>query len=146
MFTPADSDTLQLDQPRLVSTAVAKGRPLNRLWSTVEAREQGGARSSRALPSLFFTTGGCAFELPDRLAAGSADASKTGDEFRERAARLGRAGDEDEGEGARAMLQRLSENAGFADDAADFASAGARRNLLRNCDSSFRSAAPGLRC
>ena len=105
MCAPADSDTLQLDQPRLVSTAVAKGRPLNRLWSTVEAREQGGARSSRAVPSFVVTTGGCAFERADRLAADSADASKFGVDFRERAARLGCAGDENEGEGPRAELQ-----------------------------------------
>ena len=84
--------------------------------------------------------------MADAAAADTASAPEFGRLFPEYASQLGFSGEECKASGPRCEIGRVSKATGSIEQIPQFADAGAKLNIPRNCDARLRPAASGLRC
>ena len=118
---------------------------LGQLWRGVKA--SGGAKnfSDRSDPSVYISRGRRAFQLAGAVAADSAESSEFGRSSSVRAAELGLTAEECDSMGPRAKLKKVAGCACSLGQTNQFPKAGAQLCLQKNCDSSLRAAASGMR-
>ena len=120
-------------------------RLLGQLWWGVKAF--GGVKnfSDRSDPSVYIRRGRRAFQLAGAVTAESAENSEFGRSSSFRAAELGLTLEECDSAGPGASLRKVAGNACSLGQVNQFPQAASQLNLLKNCDSSLRAAASGMR-
>ena len=143
---PSNLAELGAARLRIVSVHEEPNRLPGRLWGAVKAPGGAKAFSERWGPSAYICKGRGALRMAGAATADPAGRSEFGRAFATRAAEFGLTREECDSLGPRANLRKVAEGACSPDQIILCAQAGARLNLLKNCDDSLRSAAPGMRC
>ena len=112
-------------------------------WRADKASGHAKNFSERSDPSALICGGRGAFQLAGAVAADSAESPEFGGSLYSRAAKLDLTVAVRDSMGPRAKLRRVAENACSLEKINQFTRAGAQLNLLKNCESGLRSAAPG---
>ena len=87
-----------------------------------------------------------AFELADVVAGGSADATLVGGASKEAVREVGLEDGEVSKGGPRNKMARIAARATWLEEIQRFAAMSGRTNVLRSCELSLKSVAPGIRC
>ena len=143
---PGDLAQSGVHQFHLISGNPESNRLSGQLRGAV--RLPGGATDfmEMADPALFVAGEWDAYKLAEAVAAGDAATPESGRILSARVSRLGLSADTCESSGPRYGARRAAETAGSVGEISQFAHAGARLNILRNCDASLRPVASDLRC
>ena len=130
---------------RLISENADSNRLLWQPWRAVDVAGNATDLTEMGCPSHFAASEWCASKLVEAAAAENASPSEFGRLFRERASQQDFSGVECEAWGPQYGLRKVAETAGSIEEISRFAEAGAKLNILRNCDARLRAVASGPR-